>query len=239
MRPVLVSACLLGEAVRYDGGSKPLDSPCLARWRAEGRVRPVCPEALGGLPIPRPPAELQADGRVRDRAGVDRTEAFERGASRVLDLAEGAALALLKEGSPSCGSRRIHDGSFRGLRIPGEGRAAAALARAGIPVFGEDRMTVAEAWLARVEQGGPVLLELRLAEGVALCLAGLLAPGDQPGPRLAALASRGARDPEAWRAGLGASEVRWVPAEPPGPRGLGASLALDGGRGAVLDLAFG
>ena len=63
--------------------------------------------------------------------------------------------------------------------------------------------------------------------------------GDQPGPRLAALASRGARDPEAWRAGLGASEVRWVPAEPPGPRGLGASLALDGGRGAVLDLAFG
>lgn len=205
---VLVSACLLGQPVRYDGGAKPIVSPILDRWRDEGRVVPLCPEVLGGLPVPRPPVERQADGRFRDCEGRDRTAAFDAGAAASLALASGAALALLKEGSPSCGVRRIYDGTFTGQSIPGEGRTAEALRRAGIPVFGEDDQEAAAAWLARLEAGGPFALWLLPAEEDAGPLAatiatlsvrtgvgpfpphvtlasGALAPDEHPGPRLA------------------------------------------------------
>lgn len=206
--PVLVSACLLGQPVRYDGGAKRLTSPILDHWRDEGRVVPVCPEVLGGLPVPRPPVERQADGRFRDGEGTDRTAAFEAGAAASLALASGAALALLKEGSPSCGVRRIYDGAFSGQSIPGEGGTAEALRRAGLPVYGEDDLEAAAAWLARLEAGGPFALWLLPTEedagpltatittlsartGVApfpphvTLASGMLAPGEHPGPRLA------------------------------------------------------
>ena len=83
---ILVSACLLGEPVRYDGRAQPLQDALLAQWRREGRVIPCCPELAGGLPVPRAPAERQADGRIVTRDGQDVSAAFARGAACALAL---------------------------------------------------------------------------------------------------------------------------------------------------------
>lgn len=167
MRKILVSACLLGEPVRYDGGSVPVRHPVLDRWIREGRVVPCCPEVAGGLPVPRPPAEIEGGAggeavlagraRILDREGRDVTAPFRAGAEAALALAraEGAVLAVLKEGSPSCGSMEIHDGAFGGRRVPGEGLTAALLRGAGIPVFNEDQWEEAEAALPSVPARPP------------------------------------------------------------------------------------
>ena len=138
---ILVSRCLLGEPCRYDGESRP--APGLEKLERAGHTLvPVCPEVLGGLPTPRPPAELQPDGRVVNRAGEDVTAAYWAGARLTLDLAreEGCALAVLKAKSPSCGSSQVYDGSFSGALIPGRGTAARLLAEAGIPVIDETQL---------------------------------------------------------------------------------------------------
>ena len=139
---MLVSACLMGRPVRYDGRDKALASTLLERWVEEGRVIAFCPELAGGLPVPRAPAEIRADGRVVDSAGSDVTAAFEEGARQALDLAqaEGCRFALLTDGSPSCGSSFIYDGSFSGTRMAGTGITAALLERNGIRVFTPDRI---------------------------------------------------------------------------------------------------
>ena len=159
---VLVSACLLGERVRYHGGDAACDDPILDRWRNEGRLVPFCPELAGGLPVPRPAAELQGgDGsaalrglaRVRDVDGRDVSAAFLEGARRALDAAREnrVGLAVLKDGSPSCGTGSVYDGSFSGARRAGRGVAAALLAASGIPVFGEGELGAAAACLAALE----------------------------------------------------------------------------------------
>lgn len=152
--PLLVSACLAGVASAYDGQARP--APARGPWAVPPTRRlclPVCPEQLGGLPTPREPAEIQGQGggegvmdgrgRVVDRAGRDVTAAFRQGAERVVGLARvvGASLAVLKEGSPSCGAGRIHDGRFRGRQGPGRGVTAAALRQAGVRVTSEEDWT--------------------------------------------------------------------------------------------------
>lgn len=147
MRRILVSACLLGREVRYDGGAKTLAHPLLARWVAEGRVVPFCPEIAAGLPTPRPPMEiapgddaaavLDGAGRVLDRAGGDHAAAFREGARLALAAAQGYAFALLADRSPSCGSRAVHAGRFDGTLRGGAGVTATLLARHGIRVFAE------------------------------------------------------------------------------------------------------
>ena len=139
MMKIVVSACLLGEAVRYDGRAELLDWPVLAELQRSGRLVPFCPEVAGGLPTPRPPAECQTDGRILTCAGNDVTAAFRRGAEAALALCqrEDACCALLKERSPSCGSHLIYDGQFTGRTLPGEGMTAALLRQHGIPVFSE------------------------------------------------------------------------------------------------------
>ena len=104
------------------------------------RLIPVCPETVGGLPTPRPAAEIQPPGRVRTAAGEDVTDAYERGAAHTVRLAEsvGAAGAVLKARSPSCGCHEVYDGSFSRTRVPGEGVTAAALRAAGVPVCSEE-----------------------------------------------------------------------------------------------------
>jgi uncharacterized protein YbbK (DUF523 family) len=160
---VLVSACLLGERVRYHGGDAACESDILVRWAQEGRLVSMCPEVAGGLPVPRPPAEIVGgDGRavltqeacVGDGTGLDVTEAFLRGARASLDLAieSGARLAILKDGSPSCATSYIYDGSFRGQRGPGQGVATALLARRGIRVFNERQLEAAAAYLETLER---------------------------------------------------------------------------------------
>lgn len=100
----------------------------------------MCPECLGGLPIPRAPSECIGD-KVMSKTGGDVTESFRRGAEEALHiaLAHGCCAALLKERSPSCGSGSIYDGSFTGALVDGDGVAAALLKEYGIPVYGESR----------------------------------------------------------------------------------------------------
>lgn len=144
MRKILISACLLGEKVRYDGGESLLRHPAVIRWRREGRLVPFCPEVAGGLPTPRPAAEIHQRFPilVRSRDGEDVTPAFLDGAERALETArrEGCCCALMKSKSPSCSNSRVYDGSFSGKLIEGTGLAAAELLRHGIPVFDETQL---------------------------------------------------------------------------------------------------
>ncbi|OOV06598.1 purine-nucleoside phosphorylase [Rhodoferax fermentans] len=162
---VLVSACLLGSPVRYNAIHKRCDSEVLARWLAQGRVVPVCPEVSGGLPVPRPPAEISlgaggakvllGQARVIDRQGQDVSDAFISGARHVLVQAQSQDIrvAVLKEGSPSCGSGYIYDGSFTGQRMVERGVTAALLESAGIRVFSEAQFVEANDLLLRLEAG--------------------------------------------------------------------------------------
>jgi uncharacterized protein YbbK (DUF523 family) len=126
-----------------------VEHPALALWRKQGRLVPVCPECLGGLPTPRPAAERQG-GNVVTVDGQDVTAAFREGAAvAVRQLrAAGAALVILKSRSPSCGVGQIYDGSFTGALIPGDGLFAEAAAAAGLAVFSETCLDAAAAWLA-------------------------------------------------------------------------------------------
>lgn len=163
---LLVSSCLLGNPVRYDGRSVGPVDPRLEAWNRMGWVVPVCPEVEGGLPAPRPPAEiargeggdlvLAGRAQVLTRSGVDVTRAFLAGAEAALQLARkyGLRAAILKEGSPSCGTLQIHDGAFSGRRIPGRGVLGAALAAAGISVFNEHQIEAVERLLPAAGTGG-------------------------------------------------------------------------------------
>jgi uncharacterized protein YbbK (DUF523 family) len=162
---VLVSACLLGEKVRYDGGdcrARGEGSRILEQWLAEERVVPFCPEVEGGLDTPRMPAEIEggdADGvlsgrrRVRRKDGRDVTEAFIAGAERALAACwqHRIKVAVLKEGSPSCGPTSVRDGSFSGKKRKGQGVTARLLARHGISVFSEEEVEAAARRLAELE----------------------------------------------------------------------------------------
>jgi uncharacterized protein YbbK (DUF523 family) len=146
---ILISACLLGYAVRYDGNSKPLVHPAIDRWRDEGRLVTICPELAGGMSVPRPPAEIEngmtgADvlagrARVMEVTGGDVTAAFVAGAHAALEFAQahGCTHALLIDGSPSCGSGFIYDGAFAGRKHAGTGVTAALFEDAGIRVFSD------------------------------------------------------------------------------------------------------
>lgn len=133
----LVSACLLGQACRYDGGSKPSEA---VRALCERLCAiPVCPETAGGLPVPRPPAEIVGE-RVIARDGTDVTEAFERGALACLRQAResGAPLAVLKARSPSCGTGLVYDGTYSGVLRGGNGVFAELLSEEGICMVSEE-----------------------------------------------------------------------------------------------------
>ncbi len=150
---ILVSQCLFGgEPVRYDGRDKAETDSRFLKWKEEGRLVPVCPEVAGGLPVPRPPAQIR-DGRAVTETGKDVTEAYVKGAEAALEkaLSDGAAFAVMKQKSPSCGSRCIYDGSFTGKLKEGRGFAADMLIKAGMKVFGEDELDAAEQYLRSLE----------------------------------------------------------------------------------------
>jgi len=138
---LIVSACLVGCKCRYDGESR-CDESLRTRWD-RGEAVALCPEQLGGLPTPRPPAEIEAgsgddvlDGHacVRRRDGTDVTAAFVAGARCTLEIARvlGAREAILKQGSPSCGCGRI---TREGRAVAGSGVTAVLLAREGIRII--------------------------------------------------------------------------------------------------------
>ncbi len=132
---IIVSACLAGYRCRYDGKVNP-DSQIVDLVK-NGKAVPVCPEMMGGLPCPRVPAERTADGRhVVMRDGTDVTEAFMRGASETLRIAElyGCDRAILKARSPSCGKGTVYDGTFSGTLKTGNGVTAELLMQHGVAV---------------------------------------------------------------------------------------------------------
>lgn len=158
MHKILVSRCLLGHRVRYDGGaSGPFDQ--LAAWQQEGRVVALCPEVAGGLPTPRAAAEipggqgidvLQGRAPVMTTAGEDVSAEFLCGARQALALVEkhGIRIAVLKANSPSCGNLWTYDGTFSGVKVPGEGVTAALLKQQGVQVFSELQLREAASALA-------------------------------------------------------------------------------------------
>lgn len=144
---ILVSACLLGEPVRYDGGAKLVAG--IARLAAKHQLIAFCPEVAGGLPVPRDPAEITGSaipilqrrgGGVLTPEGKDVTDAFRQGAEAALELCRthGIEAAILKERSPSCGVHQIYDGTHQGRVIAGSGLTAELLREHGIRLYTEE-----------------------------------------------------------------------------------------------------
>ena len=155
--PLLISACLMGIACRYDGASR--DNPAIREFLALHHVLPVpvCPELLGGLPTPRPPCQFRGgDGEDLWRGtatlvsedGRDRASSFQRGARETLKIAQlcGCRAALLKERSPSCGVRAVHcEGKLR----TGAGVTTVLLREAGLHVFSEEEIPEVKLFMAK------------------------------------------------------------------------------------------
>lgn len=135
----IVSACLAGLNVRFDGKNKGNEK--IIALVKEGKAIPVCPEQLAGLGIPRPKTEIR-DGRVFTKEGKDVTEAFLRGAEKTLALAKehGATEAIFKARSPSCGKGKVYDGSFSGKLVKGNGITTELLLQNGIKVVTEEEI---------------------------------------------------------------------------------------------------
>lgn len=136
---ILVSACLLGAACRYDGEAK--ENEKAVKLLETERLIPVCPEQLGGMATPRLPAERQGD-RVINKTGEDVTEHYQKGAEETLKLAKlyQCSCAILKERSPSCGCGQIYDGTFSRTLTDGDGVTARLLKEHGIVVMGESEL---------------------------------------------------------------------------------------------------
>ncbi|SDB37390.1 DUF523 domain-containing protein [Pseudomonas sp. NFACC13-1] len=163
MEKILVSRCLLGHRVRYDGGaSGPYDQ--LRHWLDEGRIVALCPEVAGGLPTPRAAAEIPGGqgGQVLDghaavitTDGEDVSAQFLSGAYQALEQVRehGIRIAVLKANSPSCGNLLAYDGTFSGVKVSGEGVTAALLKRHGVQVFSELELAEAAAALKALNNG--------------------------------------------------------------------------------------
>lgn len=136
---IFVSACLLGENCKYSGGNN--RNEAVISFLKEKEFIAVCPERAGGLPAPRPPAEIR-DGRVVDKEGKDVTAEFLLGAEKTLALAKKhhPELCILKANSPSCGCGEIYDGTFSGRKISGNGKTTELLLKNGFSVITEKQI---------------------------------------------------------------------------------------------------
>jgi uncharacterized protein YbbK (DUF523 family) len=136
MEKILVSACLLGDKTRYDGK----DNYCakLEALQKKYELVPFCPEVEAGLSIPRDPAEIR-NNQVITSKGVDLTKAYDESAEKAYRICSflGIKIAILKDNSPSCGPRHIHDGKFDDVVIDGLGVTARYLISKGIKVYAE------------------------------------------------------------------------------------------------------
>lgn len=154
MKKILVSGCLYGWIVRYDGGDTSCEEPLFLKWKEEGRLVPVCSEILGGLTVPRSPCQRNKD-RIVNELGEDVTSEFTKGAEETVRIAkeQDVVCCIMKQRSPSCGSKVIYDGTFSGRRIPGQGIAVELLRNAGFPVFDETELDKVEDLLRQEDEG--------------------------------------------------------------------------------------
>lgn len=141
---VLVSACLMGENVRYDGGNNLLYHDRLK----EIDIVLCCPEVDGGLSVPRVPSEIY-DDKVMNREGKEVTKYFVKGANIALDLVKkyDIKVAILKANSPSCGNEFVYDGTFSKTLKKGQGITVSLLEKHGVTVFNEHQLTEAFAFI--------------------------------------------------------------------------------------------
>lgn len=137
MEKILVSACLLGIDVKYDGTNNKNDK--VLEYIKDKEVIPVCPEIMGGLSTPRIPSEIIGD-KVINKEGVDVTNNFYKGAEETLKLCKlfNIKKAILKKKSPSCGVGLIYDGTFANNLVEGYGATAKLLKENGIELLTED-----------------------------------------------------------------------------------------------------
>lgn len=131
---ILVSACLLGENCKYNGGNN--FSEKVSKYMEGHEVISVCPECLGGLTTPRVPAEI-VSGVVTTKDGRNVDAEFRKGAEIALEIAkqEKIDLVILQSRSPSCGVKQIYDGTFSGTRIDGQGVFAKLLKENGFEMI--------------------------------------------------------------------------------------------------------
>ena len=136
MEKILISACLLGDNTKYNGGNNYF--PFVEKLKKKYQLVPFCPEVECGLPTPREPAEIKR-GSVVTKSGKDVTALYASSAEKAVNLCKflGIHIAILKDGSPACGCRYIHDGTFSGIKIEGLGVTARALINAGVKVYSE------------------------------------------------------------------------------------------------------
>ena len=167
MEKILISACFLNNLVRYDGtaydvknklGIEALNT--ITRWQEQGRLVALCPEMSGGLPVPRPAAEIiqvdslqQESAQVMTITGVNVTDEFHAGAQVALARCQqqNIKMAVLTESSPSCGSSTIYNGQFSAKKIAGEGVTTALLRQNGIQVFSQFELVAADCYLNNLE----------------------------------------------------------------------------------------
>lgn len=156
---ILISACLLGKPVRYNGTDLLIEHPLLKLWQQEGRLLSICPEVSGGMTIPRAPAEIVTSTKTSDIIRVidinhqNVTRAFLQGAQITLEFAlkNNCCVAIMTESSPSCGSSTVYDGSFTGIKRNGEGITTALLQKNGIAVFNQHQLSEVQSLLLEAQ----------------------------------------------------------------------------------------
>lgn len=149
MEKILISACLIGDKCRYDG--KDNLHPLIDKLLEKFELVPFCPEVEGGLKTPRDPSERNKLG-VKMKSGRNVTPNFYRGADLAVNICLhlNIKVAILKERSPSCGVKKIHDGSFTGKLIKGQGVTTEVLRSKGIRVISEEEI---EEFLNEITEG--------------------------------------------------------------------------------------
>ena len=135
-KKIIVSACLLGKNCKYNGGNNICQK--LIDLKDEFEFIEICPEVFGGLSIPRKPSEIKGK-LVVSNVGVDVTQNFKNGALKALRMAldNKCDVAVLKDGSPSCGSTYIYDGTFSGVKVSGMGMTTKLFNDNNIKIFNE------------------------------------------------------------------------------------------------------
>ena len=163
MHKILVSGCLNGRPIRFNSTNVSVESEIWDRWHSEGRLVAFCPELAVGFPVPRAPAEivgstasvvLEGRGRVEEDNGTDVTDEFVDGARLAAQraAAEGCVIAVLTDGSPSCGTTYTYDGTFAGGTVRGMGVTAQLLHDQGFRVFPEDQIDEADRYLRSLSE---------------------------------------------------------------------------------------
>ena len=139
---LLVSSCLLGINVKYDGGNNLIEN--LDKLSEIFEIFPICPEVDGGMIVPRIPCEIISINPlvIENEYGIDTLDFFKSGAINSLDICKqnDIEIALLKSKSPSCGNDKIYDGTFSGILIDGKGITANTLNHNGIKIFNENQI---------------------------------------------------------------------------------------------------